>query len=128
METLRLNPGDNQGLRYTQLAWLLEVGQQDRVQQFLDAYPDEAMASWAYGRALHLYRMEGPSPKARTALKAAKRANRHVPSYMLGNEPMPPEPPGYFSLGDESEAIECVYEQRLAWLLTAGALDWLARG
>jgi tetratricopeptide (TPR) repeat protein len=127
METLRLNPNDNQGLRYVQLAWLLEVGQMERVRQLLDQYPDDGAASWAYGRVLYQYRVNGPNASARSALKAARKTNPFVLDYLLGKKGMPDQPPAYVSFGDESEAIECVYEQRLAWLLTAGALDWVAR-
>jgi tetratricopeptide (TPR) repeat protein len=126
-ETLRLNPNDNQGLRYVQLAWLLEVGQMEQVKQLLDQYADDGAASWEYGRALYEYRVNGPYHSARSTLKQARKANRFVPAYLLGQKPMPEQPPEYISFGDESEAIECAYEQRMAWLLTAGALDWLAR-
>jgi tetratricopeptide (TPR) repeat protein len=126
-QSLQLNPNDNQGLRYTMLAWLLEVGRMNEVRALLDQY-DERTASWQYGEALYAYRVEGPaSPKARSALKLAKQANRFVPSYLLRNKPMPEELPDSTGFGDESEAICCAFEQALAWTVTAGALEWLAK-
>jgi tetratricopeptide (TPR) repeat protein len=124
-EMLRLNPGDNQGLRYLLLAWLLEVGEQERVKELLDQYSDDITASWAYGKALYLSRTEGPARTARSALSRARERNRYVPAYLLGDRQIPRRLPDYVGMGDESEAVACAYEQRLAWLQTAGALEWL---
>jgi len=124
-EMLRLNPGDNQGVRYPLLAWLLEVGDQDAVRDLLDQYPDDIAASWAYGKALCLYRTGGRTRTARSALVRARERNRHVPAYLLGSKQIPRRLPDYIGVGDESEAVACASEQRLAWLQTAGALEWL---
>jgi tetratricopeptide (TPR) repeat protein len=40
-EMLRLNPGDNQGVRYVLLTWLLELGDDTQVPQLLERYPDD---------------------------------------------------------------------------------------
>ncbi len=61
-EMLRLNPGDNQGLRYILAGWLLAVGDDAALERLLAAYPAEASAQWAYTRALHAFRRQGTGP------------------------------------------------------------------
>src|SRR5262249_11248720 len=55
-DMLRLNPNDNQGLRYTLAAWLLNMDRDDDLAHLLDQYPDEGSATWAYTRALLSFR------------------------------------------------------------------------
>ena len=81
-DMLRLNPGDNQGLRYTLASWLLTVGDDVALERLLTAYPNEAGAHWAYTRALLTFHRQGPGPAADQALRQALRANPHVPAYL----------------------------------------------
>jgi tetratricopeptide (TPR) repeat protein len=59
-EMLRLNPGDNQGLRYPLVNWLLAVGDDTALEHLLAQYPDEWSAQWAYTALLHTLRGVGP--------------------------------------------------------------------
>ena len=47
-DMLRLNPGDNQGVRYTLAGFLLFLDRDDDLEHLLRQYPDEATAAWAY--------------------------------------------------------------------------------
>ncbi len=125
-EMLRLNPMDNQGIRYLLAEWLLAVGDDDALERLLKAYPDEGSATWAYTKALLTFRRHGAGPVATRALKAALRTNPHVPLYLFGLEEMPDELPDYVGMGDESEAVEYVADAITTWIDTAGALDWFA--
>ncbi len=60
-EMLRLNPGDNQGLRYTLMQWLVETGANEQVSQLLEQYPDDGAAAWVYTQALWRFQQEGAS-------------------------------------------------------------------
>src|SRR5206468_522323 len=102
-EMLRLNPGDNQGLRYLLASWLLTVGDDTALDTLLAAYPDEASAHWAYTRALAAFRRQGADPAATRALQRAFAANPHVPEYLLGARPVPPQVPDYYGMGDANE-------------------------
>lgn len=124
-EMLRLNPGDNQGIRYVLLNWLLERGDDDEAGRLLDLYPDDAAATWVYGRALRLFRVERDSSDARQALAEAARWNPHVPAYLLGKRRLPKQLPDLVGFGDEREAVACAAEQLEAWRKTPGALGWL---
>ncbi|MFN0146955.1 MAG: tetratricopeptide repeat protein [Dehalococcoidia bacterium] len=125
-EMLRLNPGDNQGVRYPLLAFLLEAGRVESAEELLDRYPDDGTASWAYGRALLAFKRGDTTAASRRALGEAIKVNAYVPSYLLRERLLPDELPDYVGFGDESEAVACVSEQIAAWLATPGSLAWLA--
>lgn len=126
-EMLRLNPGDNQGIRYLLAFWLLETGDLAGLSALLAQYPDEVSANWAYTRCLLAYRQTGASRKAEQALKQALDANPHVPLYLLGVSPPPKRMPEYYGMGDENEAIFYVAEAAKTWIESPDALDWFAR-
>jgi tetratricopeptide (TPR) repeat protein len=122
---LRLNPGDNQGVRYILLNWYLEIGEAAELEKLLDLYPDDAAAMWAYGRALHGFRGEGDTRRTRKLRAEALATNSHVPPYLLGRKRLPHTLPDMIGFGDESEAVVCAAEQMAAWRQTPGALTWL---
>lgn len=124
-EMLRLNPGDNQGIRYTLAGWLLNLDRDEELAQLLEQYGDEGSATWAYTRALLAFRQNGDTPEARRLLKDAKKINKHVPDFLLGQKRLPMEPPSSYSPGTPSEAIEYAGTFLAPWKNTAGALDWL---
>lgn len=125
-ELLRLNPGDNQGVRYVLLPCLLEGGEQTAARTLLDQYPDDAMAAWSYARALLTFQEQGDTPAAGQQLAEAMVSNPHVPAYLLGSKSPPAQPPAFYGMGDEAEAVVCATEQAGAWHKTPGALAWLA--
>jgi tetratricopeptide (TPR) repeat protein len=125
-ELLRLNPGDNQGIRYLLATWLLAVGDDAGLESLLADYPEEWSANWAYTRVLLAFRESGAGRKADQALKHALEVNPHVPLYLLGIAPPPKQFPAYYGIGDENEAVVYVTEAGEAWLATPEALAWLA--
>ena len=127
-DMLRLNPGDNQGLRYFLSMCLLETGDNDALEMLVNEYKVDDSASWLYTRALMLFRKEGARAKSSRALQKALRANPYVPLYLLGRKRLPKQMPQYVGLGDENEAIDCAAGMMKAWKATPGALDWLASG
>jgi tetratricopeptide (TPR) repeat protein len=124
-DMLRLNPGDNQGLRYTLAAWLLLMDRDDDLRRLLEQYPEEGSAFFAYTRSLLAFREGGDSPEARELLKVAKKRNKHVPAYLLGRKSVPLDSPPYYGFGDSNEAV--VYAEMFlgSWRATPGAMDWL---
>ena len=58
-------------------------------------------------------------------MRAALRANPHVPGYLLQEKPMPDRMPDYVGFGDESEAIAYGAENGILWFRTLGALAWM---
>ena len=124
-DMLRLNPGDNQGVRYTLAGFLLFLDRDAELAQLLDQYPDDGSAAWNYTRALLAFRQHGDTPDALKSLKRAIKTNRHVPAYLLGTKFPPATPPDYYSPGDESEALEYVSGFLAGWKSTPGAVAWV---
>jgi tetratricopeptide (TPR) repeat protein len=125
-DMLRLNPNDNQGIRYILANCLLDAGQEQELEKLLEQYGDDIAATWPYTRALLLYRQEGPSSRAKKALREAKACNRFVPLYLLGKKRLPRHLPEYVGIGDENEAIAYVADALEIWQKTPGALNWLS--
>lgn len=51
-ELLRLNPNDNQGIRYRQAECLLALARYEELDELFAAYEDDAAAAFAYTKAL----------------------------------------------------------------------------
>lgn len=124
-EMLRLNPGDNQGIRYELLLCLLEMKDFVGAEALLLENEDEATAIWLYTHALLCYHRHGVSTEANQALAEAHKWNRHVPDYLLGRAEVPNQLPNYISIGEESEALVYAAQNLALWSEEAGALDWL---
>lgn len=126
LELLRLNPNDNQGIRYILVNCLLEEKRDDEAERLLNQYPDDPTACWQYSRALLKYRREGESGKANTFLKEAFDRNPYVPAYLLKKKKLPHTLPQYVGFGDESEAVDYAIDAANVWDETPGALRWLS--
>lgn len=121
-EMLRLNPNDNQGVRYEIVPLLLEQDRQAEAIAVLDEYPEET-AMWLYLKALVEFRRSRRSAAARNALRAAFRANHHVVTLMQSDEP--PRMPESYALGSPEEAAICLQELETVWDETDGYLGWM---
>ncbi len=126
-ELLRLNPNDNQGVRYELISLLNELGDTAAVDQLMAQYENDASAEWQYAAALNAFRKHGASKEAEDLLEKAIACNPHVPDYLLMRKLMPSELPDYIQLGAESEAIHCVLDALPFWGETPGALEWLRK-
>jgi len=124
---LRLNPGDNQGIRYKLLYHLIELGRDNEAEKLYKQYHDDESAWWRYGRALLDYRKQGDTEKSRKSLAAAIEYNKHFPPYILGIRRFPDAPPGHYGIGDANEAAYYMNDSMLAWENTPGAIDWIGK-
>jgi len=124
---LRLNPNDNQGIRYILAQCFLEIGADEDLEKLLDQYPEDAAASWLYIRALWVFGREGESKRAKAFLKQALKVNPFVPSYLLAKKKIPKRLPEYIGWGDDREAVAYAAESIDTWRKTQGALDWVTR-
>ena len=124
-DMLRLNPSDNQGVRYLLVNLLLELDRDADVRKLLNKYRSEWSAYWKYSQALIEFRKSGDTDKANKALKSALRQNPHVSPYLTGQKRMPNNKPNYIGMGDENEAIAYAADHLNHWRRTEGAVDWL---
>jgi len=121
-EMLRLNPDDNQGVRYTLMPLLLRRNRDVEAARLLKAF-DEPTAVWRYAKALLAFRLSGRSATACAELREAIRQNPHVVEWLLSDEEIPQ--PSSYALGSPEEAAVCAEELRPAFQASPGALDWL---
>ena len=123
---LKLNPGDNQGIRYLLLGSLLRRDDVAAVNELLAAYKDEWSACWLYTRALVAFR-EGHAAEQQAArlVQDAWSANQHVPAILAGTEPPVTSDKGYITMGGADEATDYVRDCGPAWSQTPGAVAWL---
>ncbi|KAF5043022.1 ST7 protein [anaerobic digester metagenome] len=124
-EMLRLNPDDNQGVRYIIMQIFAEANRDDLVEPILDEHGEDPTATVAYARALWLFRKEGAGPAADAALDDALEKNSFVPQYLLAIRKLPARMPDYYGLGDRNEAIIYATMALDGWIGTEGALAWL---
>jgi tetratricopeptide (TPR) repeat protein len=111
---LKLNPNDNQGIRYLLLACLLRRGDAEEVKALLSPYGDEWSAYWLYTRALIAYRSgEAAGAAAMKLVEETWSANQHVPSILAGASPPVVSRNGYVTVGGPDEAV--------AWLTSVAA-------
>ncbi len=126
-ELLRLNPNDNQGVRYSLATLLLDLDRDEDLRRLLAKYEDDASAVWAYTKTLLAFRERGESPQANKLLAQATKVNKHVPAYLLGHKQLPHDLPPYISMGGEDEAVSYAVGNRRGWLNTPGAISWLRK-
>ena len=124
-DMLRLNPNDNQGIRYILLAWFLARGRQDGIASLMRRYKGDSAPQWRYTEALLEFRRVGDADTSRKRLAAAVRGNPHIPAYLLGKA-LPRSAPAYLTVGGEDEAREFARAYLASWRDTPGALEWLA--
>jgi hypothetical protein len=124
-EMLRLNPGDNQGVRYMLVVALLAQHRDDEAGALLDEHADEATALLAYARVLWSFRTGGASAASRAALDAAVRINAHALTYLLDPEKAPVERSPYISFGGRDGGAYVEEELGDLFETTPGALEWL---
>jgi tetratricopeptide (TPR) repeat protein len=124
---LKLNPGDNQGIRYLLLGALLRRDDFLSLGVLLAQYADEWSAYSLYTRALVAYRYgQGSTPATVKLLKDARSANEHVAAILARPKPPTLSRSDYVTVGGADEAAEYVRECGAAWRNTPGAVEWLA--
>jgi len=124
-DMLLLNPGDNQGLRYTLLSWLLHQGDDTRVDALLAKQNDDQGAFLSWTRVLMALRA-GEESKALSLMKSeAMSANSHIGTELTRPTPSIKPSRGYYTLGGKDEAETYVKLYGFAWIQTPGSLEWL---
>lgn len=121
-DMLRLNPHDNQGVRYELVPLLLAQDRDAAAMQLLDGYA-ESSAMWLYAKAFVAFRGQGRSPETKKAVRAAFTGNAHVMQLVQSDEP--PMMPDSYSPGSFEEAAICIEKLLAVWSETPGFLEWM---
>ena len=122
---LRLNPNDNQGIRFLLWNWLPEMGLWDEMRPILRKHRDERRCETLFTSALDAIRRH--DGVAADLLAQAIRSNVHVAPLLLADRP--PADPGTDSvawMGPE-EAAAYAHRAHANWRKIEGALDMLRR-
>jgi len=125
LEMLRLNPGDNQGIRWLAAPALIEAGRLDEAARIVRQFEGDLGCTTAYCGSLLTYARHGDGAEARVALDRALKANPHVPKYLSGKARLPENTPPHFRPGSEDEAMIVAGGLLAPWRTVPGALDWL---
>src|SRR6516225_5364595 len=123
-DMLKLNPNDNQGIRYVLAGCLLRQDNYSALKELLAVHEGDG-AFWLYTRALVAFRESGE--QAAALVKNAWSANEHVPAILAGTKPAVSLDDGYITMGGPDEATYYVTECGAAWHRTPGAVAWLTK-
>lgn len=124
-DLLRLNPGDNQGVRFDLLPHLLEMDRDEEAIEVLAGFLEDISPLCAYARALLAFRRAGEGAECDQRLREATRTNPHVTKYLLDAALAPARLPDRYRIGSEEEAMITAAMLLPAWQATRGAGEWL---
>jgi tetratricopeptide (TPR) repeat protein len=125
-DLLRLNPADDQGVRYILVQCLLESGADEELGALLARYGEDSTPEFRYTHALWSFRHAGPGKDSDALLAKAIAANPHVPAYLLKRKKLPKDVPDSADPGSVEEAEAYASGAVDPWHRTLGALEWLA--
>ncbi|MDN3019039.1 SEC-C metal-binding domain-containing protein [Paenibacillus sp. BSR1-1] len=123
-ELLELNPMDNQGVRYSLFVAYIDLGEMNKARVLLEQYEEES-AQYYYNKLLLELHNNGFTANAAKLLKAAKKENKHVISYLTGRKLLPAYTPEFYGFGDENEAIVYADMHLHLWRKIEGLKEWL---
>ncbi len=125
-ELLRLNPYDNQGLRYHLLNWLIECDMNDSEgDDYFGYYESDKAAFIKYACALQQFVRTGSTAGSNHALHEAVSANQFVPLILCGRVKFPKLSCTRVQRETPQEAIAYASIGGNAWRKQSGALEWL---
>src|SRR5690625_723065 len=114
-EILRLNPNDNQGIRYILLTLYIETEQFKKAQELISEFGDEGTANFLFNKVLVDYYINGLTTQTKTLIKEAKQQNPFVKDYLLGKKKLPLKHHTHIGIGDETEAIAYAEDHIHLW-------------
>lgn len=125
MDMLRLNPNDNQGIRYHLSTWLIDRNRKKDYLELYKKYEDDGFAHWLYNHVLFLFKTIGKVKKTNDEMRKAIDQNPFVIPYLIGEKDPPENFPEYIGFGDESEAIYYWVDAAKIWYKSLKAMEWL---
>jgi hypothetical protein len=105
---LKLDPNDNQGIRYVLAGHLLELGDTAALKKLIKKYTEDGSAAWLHTQASLAF--QDKDANAGQIAKDAWQANDHVPAVLAGAQPLVASRNGYITMGGEDEAADYVEE------------------
>jgi tetratricopeptide (TPR) repeat protein len=121
---LRLNPGDNHGVRADLINHYLRVNENDQALALAERFPDDRLADLAFGEVLALYRL-GRRAAAEAALTRALSRLPQIPAYLTRKRVR--QPGAKTGGGGELQAWLYREAMRDVWEAEPGVLAWLKK-
>jgi len=122
---LRLNPNDNQGMRWLLMEGYCRLDRLDDAEKLLRAYPDDAMPFLPFTGLLVRFKKERDSPELRAALREQAERNPHIVPRLLDPPLINRDECSLFSPGSPEEADLYCRQFLSIWKSTPGAITWL---
>jgi tetratricopeptide (TPR) repeat protein len=125
-EMLKLNPNDNQGIRYSLLPAYLALTRLDAAARLFARYDEcglHTVFSWC--RVLERF-LSRDLPGAARALAIARAQNPFTEAYVRRQKRRPKHLPDAYTLGRKEEAVCFAENLAMAWKPHAQARKWLA--
>jgi len=124
-EMLKLNPNDNQGIRYMLARLFLLLYKYDLFYKLHKKYKGEESAFWLYNYAYFVFKTHGTGKTSNEALNKAYMANKHVIGIMIGKEKMPDDLKEYYSPGQTDEAAFYLMDNVEMWMKDKETVRWV---
>lgn len=123
VDLLKLNPGDNQGIRFRLAACLLALNRTADAAKLRRKFG----ATGGFGTWHHTLEcfLAGELDAAAQALLLARQTNGWIEAYLKGHRQLPAELPDSCGSGSKEEAIMYAADQAFAWTAHPAAIDWL---
>ena len=112
---LELNPDDNQGIRHILISQYLELNRLKEAEDLLNLFDEEYSATWAFSELLLSIKNKEEKEIIEMLYGRAIEMNKHVIPFLTGKKKFPKEFPGFYSVGDENEAVIYVDLALKAW-------------
>ena len=122
---LKLNPRDDQGVRYVLLAYLLELDMLEDAQSLMMSYGDDYSTYWSFCELLLDIKKHEDSAIIEMEFGMCVECNEYVVPYLIGDEKIPSDAVGSYDDGDRNEAIFYVQSAGDAWFNDKNALNTL---
>ena len=122
---LKLNPRDDQGVRYVLLAYLLELDMLEDAQSLMMSYGDDYSTYWSFCELLLDIKKQEDSAIIEMEFGMCVECNEFVVPYLIGDEKIPSDAVGSYDDGDRNEAIFYVQSAGDAWFNDENALSTL---
>lgn len=127
-EMLKLNPNDNQGIRYGLMTCYLTLKRLDNARRLFENYKDDreysAIFAWAY--VLERF-LADDFDGAQKALSHAKKQNGNAMAYFLEHRKLPKAMPNSYGMGSREEAVIAWDIMKPAWKAHPEAQVWLKK-
>ncbi len=124
---LKLNPNDNQGVRFVLSILLVKLNEFSKFEKLNKEYGLSASGVYAYTYAIYVFKKYGPGEQADNALKYSIEMNPYVIDYLIGEKRIPDLNylPPYAALGSEEEGMIYAAISKDLWKGTRKAIKWL---